>query len=47
MSGLLDRIHAAQACGELWANRLHRETDGTFTRLRRFPARDETGWAAA
>jgi hypothetical protein len=44
------RLPDAQVCrddlGELWANRLHREDDGSFTRRRVFTARDETRWAA-
>jgi hypothetical protein len=44
------RLPDAQVCredlGELWANRLNREPDGSFTRRRTFTARDETRWAA-
>jgi hypothetical protein len=44
------RLPDAQVCredlGELWANRLNREPDGSFTRRRVFTARDETRWAA-
>jgi hypothetical protein len=44
------RLPDAQVCredlGELWANRLNREPDGSYTRRRTFTARDETRWAA-
>ena len=32
---------------ELFARRLDRQPDGTFTRRRTFPARDDSGWLRA
>ena len=33
--------------GELWANRLVKQADGTYIRRRAFAARDESGWVRA
>lgn len=42
-----ERLPDAQVCkddlGELWANRLDRQPDGSYRRRRAFPARDLTG----
>jgi predicted amidohydrolase len=45
------RAQDAQVCatclGDLWANRLDRQPDGSYTKRRTFVARDETGRLAA
>ena len=38
-----DALVCSEDLNELWANRLDRQDDGTFTRRRTFAARDFTG----